>query len=355
MSTNIFSSASDVSSTRSWIYDASVQSADALEPGPDASAPSAHNNTFAKASAKINQLRDNAISELYKAEFIESDKDGNLIARSDSSNATAPIKLDEEWLSDLQSGINKLSDLGQLATDLDTKRQRLAADASADAEAEISDLGTLAAKAAMSYQELCELTEQGLETIKSGYLEVYQHVIKTFEAYYKDFQAINKDVFSYFTAETDKNGNTTHTLKPELLTKLNELITQYSTGTTGVLYPVSGVTTQEDATKWANELGLSTDCVKPYNGGYVVRVDLSPIINIRDSVVKIEEEGAQSAFKLNAWKGGFDAQVTTLNTAVQSLTSKFGNAQGIYDTAVKLFSSLITSLADSIKQIIAAF
>ncbi|WP_213990332.1 IpaD/SipD/SspD family type III secretion system needle tip protein [Sodalis sp. dw_96] len=345
MGNSTLSSASVAVSTLPLIYNDTVKYA--VEPELDASSTSAPVNKYGKDSAKKDSLRAGVISDLASAGIIDVDDKGNKIVQSVKSLSTAPIKLDEEWLLDFKSGVDKLSSLGHLALDLDSK--------SLSPGVDTDQMKALAERAAMSYTELCRLTEEGLDTIKAQYLDVYQNVIKKFETFYRDFQAINSGVFSYFTPHTDDKGNTTHELNPELLEKMNVLINSYSSGDKGVLYPVSGTATQEDAKKWATELGLPDHCVESSGSGYVVRVDLTALKDIRNNLEEMKNSGSISAFQLSAWKSGFDGQVTTVNTTLQSLSNRYGSAQGVYDTAVKMFSSLITSLADSIRQILASF
>ncbi|QWA10501.1 IpaD/SipD/SspD family type III secretion system needle tip protein [Sodalis ligni] len=202
-----------------------------------------------------------------------------------------------------------------------------------------------------SYRELWQDAVDGIGIVKAGYLDVYETVVERYTAFYSAFSDFMSGLTALITFKTDDKGTQTMEFKPEALKKIEALINSYS-GDKAVLFPASGTVSETEAKKWASELGLPAGCVKSSGSGFVVTIDLSPLITIRDNLK--EMSGSMTTFQYQSWKSGFDAQSSKFQTTLQTLTTKYGNANGMFDTANKILSSTITSGAEALKQILAS-
>ncbi|WP_413735579.1 IpaD/SipD/SspD family type III secretion system needle tip protein [Sodalis sp. RH21] len=217
--------------------------------------------------------------------------------------------------------------------------------------------GLAAGDAATSFVSNAELWQQVVDSIgliETQYLKVYETVVERYTNLFRDFSDFMSGLTRHLKVTTDDKGNQTMQFDRAVLDEIQKLIDRYSVGAAGILFPESGGVTKAQAEEWAKELGIDAKCVQPYNGGYVVRMDLSPLEAIKkdltDSGVK-----PMNTFQYQSWRSGFDAQADKFKTTLQTLTTKYGNANAMFDTLVKVLSSSITSGADALKQIIASF
>ncbi len=224
---------------------------------------------------------------------------------------------------------------------------------SADPSPALTADALAAAYGDMGYKEAWELLAHRTEGVKTGYLEVYETLVERYTGLFSDFSEFMGKLTNYLKVEPDKNGNQVMTFSDGALNDIQKLLNDYS-GDKGILYPVEGSATRQDALAWANELGIDAKFVVPGKGGYVIKMDLGPLENIRDSLAENVGKGL-STFEYQSWRSGFDAQSDRMKTTLQTLTSKYGSANGMYDTVVKLLSTMIASCGDVLKQIMANF
>lgn len=227
------------------------------------------------------------------------------------------------------------------------------ASTAADSE-DVSSADALAKTySSLSYREAWELMAKRIEGVKTGYLEVYETLVERYTGLFSDFSDFMGKLTTYLKVTPDKNGNQVMTFEAGALDEVNALIKKYS-GDQGNLYPVSGTTSQADALAWAKELGIDTKFVVKSGSGYVIKMDLGPLNNIRDSLAP-DLVKSMSTFEYQSWRSGFDAQSDRMKTTLQTLTSKYGSANSTYETVIKLLSSMISSMSDVLKQIMANF
>lgn len=202
---------------------------------------------------------------------------------------------------------------------------------------------------------LWEKIANAIGQIGEEYLGVYENVVSN----YTDFYTAYSDIFSrmgdWITPGAD--GNKVKLNVGELLTALNQLKTNYSQpNKAAVLFPTqsdSGDITGSDnntAKQWAKELGLPESCVHPFNGKYVVVVDLTPVdAMIRDATSLGSSIVEMDNAKFQAWQSGFKAQDEILKNTLQTLTQKYSNANSLFDNLVKVLSSTISTCMETIK------
>ncbi|MBV8045294.1 type III secretion system needle tip protein SctA [Pluralibacter sp.] len=202
---------------------------------------------------------------------------------------------------------------------------------------------------------LWEKIANAIGQINEEYLGVYENVVSNYTDFYTAYSDILSQMGSWITPGAD--GNKVKLDVGKLLTALNKLKTDYSLpNKAAVLFPTqsdSGGITGSDidtAKQWAKELGLPESCVKPFNGNYVVVVDLTPVDTmIRDAGALGSGIVEMDNAKFQAWQSGFKAQEENLKNTLQTLTQKYSNANSLYDNLVKVLSSTISSCLETAK------
>jgi type III secretion system IpaD/SipD/SspD family effector len=127
-----------------------------------------------------------------------------------------------------------------------------------------------------------------IDFIRNGYLAIYENLITQYSTFFKEF---NEEIMSKMGGWiSGVNDGKDVKIEPGLRNALDALINKYSRSPGGVLYPppnTGGSTagsSRADAENWAETLGLPASSVVSDNrGGFVVMMDLSPLLAMRDS------------------------------------------------------------------------
>lgn len=215
-----------------------------------------------------------------------------------------------------------------------------------------------AAKDMISDRELWEMISKAIGDIKDGYLGVYENVVAQYTEFYKAFSDILSQMANWIKPGGD--GNKVKLDVDALKAALQKLKSDFSLPKkAAVLFPSQDKSadpikggSEEDARKWAKEMGLPDSCVqKSADGKWVVVIDMTPVDTmIRDvgalgSGSAVEMDNA----KFQAWQSGFKAQEENLKNTLQTLTQKYSNANSLYDNLVKVLSSTISSCTETAK------
>lgn len=215
--------------------------------------------------------------------------------------------------------------------------------------AESMALGAEAEKPQLSAKDGWELMAEKIGSMDKDYIKVYEDIVQRYTDMFGEFSDLMGNITSLLKVSTDKNGVQTFQFDDKALKDVTNLITKYE-GSAGILYSApNGPNPKAEADKWAKQLGLDPDkFVKLVDGKWCVKMDISPLTNIKQSLQ--DAKGASlSTFEYQSWRSGFDAQGDRLKTALQTLTSKYGSANGNFDTVVKLLSSMITSMSELLR------
>ncbi|MDD2114518.1 MULTISPECIES: IpaD/SipD/SspD family type III secretion system needle tip protein [Pseudomonas] len=184
--------------------------------------------------------------------------------------------------------------------------------------------------------------------IKGEYLEIYEALLTKYSDFYKAFnETIMAKMGDWITGKSD--GKEVE-ISGELRAALEALRNKYQQAPDGVLYPVSGSATQEQAQKWAKALGLPDSCVQPDGqGGYRVMMDLSPL----DAMIAAAPNGTVKwdTAKFQAWQTGFNSQEGDLKNQLQLFTTKYGSANSYHENFNKILSSQLSQYAEMLKAI----
>lgn len=268
----------------------------------------------------------------------------------------------------LKSGLGALAQSGyQMSAEQKSRLQTDIADVFADAPPTAQELAAPmlfsapapgAAKDMISDRELWEMISKAIGDIKDGYLGVYENVVAQYTEFYKAFSNILSQMANWIKPGSD--GNKVKLDVDALKAALGNLKRDFSLpNKAAVLFPSQDKSTdpikggsEEDARKWAKEMGLPDSCVKQSaDGKWVVVIDMTPVDTmIRDvgalgSGSAVEMDNA----KFQAWQSGFKAQEENLKNTLQTLTQKYSNANSLYDNLVKVLSSTISSCTETAK------
>lgn len=209
---------------------------------------------------------------------------------------------------------------------------------------------------------------QGLmTTLDTDYLSVYEYAVARQTAYWKDFTSLQAEALPTVKDDTDfifPPGFAAYLEDNMIFTKMPYFPSENTNNY--ILYPVQteGVTTtdEEDAIKWANELGVPLGCVMEHNGGYFVTLDYFPIQGMLTDLEDLffshpVEEGVGTVLnsaEYQAWLTTFNAHADNLKTNSQTMATKYSNANATYDTVIKLLSSTITTMMEAARAVLNA-
>lgn len=203
-------------------------------------------------------------------------------------------------------------------------------------------------KTLISSWDIDQFLQKSINEINDNYLSSYTDILSKFNAFFSDFADFKSNISKFITAGEDGKVKVD---AGGILKALNTLKTNYSNYT---LYPQAGKTaTQDDAKKWAAEMGLPDGCVKPDgNGGYKVIMDTGPletiIQSVKDTFGSSGSKEVDSA-QYQAWLAGFDMQSDKYQNFMQVMTQKYTTANSVFDNLIKVLSSTITSMLESDK------
>jgi invasin D len=187
--------------------------------------------------------------------------------------------------------------------------------------------------------------------IKSGYLDVYQHIIEAYSQFFADFNsqitAMMKDWI-----EGANEGKEVKLNVGALRAALNKLLSEYSPpNPKSVLFPAPGQdgASREEADNWRKSLGLPEKClVKNPDGTYSVVMDNSPLSTMLGSLPSGNSVTWDTA-RFQAWQTGFNAQEERMKNMLQSYMQKYSNANSYHDNFNKTLSSHLNQFADMLR------
>lgn len=179
----------------------------------------------------------------------------------------------------------------------------------------------------------------------------YNNGVQAYFNFYSAFSNFMSEMSKYLHTGEDKNGNQTLYYEQAVIDELNKLISQYATGPNGVLFPISGTATKAQAERWAQEWGMSADCVQQLaGGGWGVRVDLTPLTEMANGLKSTLKD--MNSFQFQAWQSGFDAQADKLKNTVQILMTKLTSEMGKQDNRLKELDAFLTSIKNMLMNIL---
>lgn len=191
---------------------------------------------------------------------------------------------------------------------------------------------------------------------KNKGLENYEASLDKYNYLYKQVTNILSQLGSWVTADGD-NYMKVHFKKigQELQSLLNKYNPPGKDQIIAGASPIGGFKTEADARLICEELGLDPElCIyqnKIGDQSYCVIPDLS---QIRSMLNNLPGEGKTDDYKIsiaayNAWKSGFDSQMSRLEDALQVRGQKYTNTHSRFENYHKTISSIIQSMADMLK------
>ncbi|WP_067700190.1 IpaD/SipD/SspD family type III secretion system needle tip protein [Erwinia sp. ErVv1] len=204
--------------------------------------------------------------------------------------------------------------------------------------------------------EICDSVADSIGAMGEDYLDVFQQAVEKNAEFYSDFSDFMSKLSQFIKADGDKTILKTAAFAAEL----DKLINKYkvpSSATT--LYPVQSGNAviggdKEECEAWAKEMGLNSDksVTRLADGSYIVHIDVLPLENIKKTLPGYShswEDMKCNSAQWAAWQSGFDMQKDSIQTAMQTLTQKYSNANSTFDNLVKVLSGTISSLLESDK------
>jgi invasin D len=196
--------------------------------------------------------------------------------------------------------------------------------------------------------------------IQDNYLGVYENAVDNYIAFYAEFSKILAALEKLINGSAD--GQSVNVSMRKLQGQLEALKRQFfpggQPGENAVLFPpkndagaVVGAS-EDEAKKWAAEMGLDPSCVKeapPLSGKYVVTIDIDPINQMINNLVTGTDPVKMTSTDFQIWKAGFDSMDEKMKNTLQTLTQKYSNAQSMTDNLIKVLSSTISSLLETDK------
>ncbi|QBF27712.1 IpaD/SipD/SspD family type III secretion system needle tip protein [Pseudomonas tructae] len=192
--------------------------------------------------------------------------------------------------------------------------------------------------------------------IRDDYLSVYQHVLDVYTRFYAAFtDQITSKMSDYF--EADKDGKKIKFKRDEFQRQLDSLISSFQNAPSQ-LVPIPGAApmTEDEARNWQRALGLPDHCLSSNgSGGWAVYLDNTPVLAIRNSLPSASKPPKPpkpheiDTARFNAWQSSFNSQEERLKNMLQSITSKYANANTYHDNFNKTLSAHLSQYADLLK------
>lgn len=205
-----------------------------------------------------------------------------------------------------------------------------------------------------SSKDICESVADAIGDMGSDYLDVFQQAVEKYAAFYSDLSDFLSKLKGFISAGGE---GYTHLDVQKFYDAIDALISKYNGTDAQRLYPAEigqyQYVKREECEAWCREMGLDPEkCIGLGGNGYYVKIDLSPLYEMKNSVVYTGKDGdgnyvmALNSAQWTAWQAGMDMQKDKIQTGMQTLTQKYSNANSTFDNLVKVLSSTISSLQD---------
>jgi len=217
-----------------------------------------------------------------------------------------------------------------------------AASAYADAEmASGQNLGEI-------WQELADM----IGTSQDGELAEYAAALDKYTALYQSLSDIMAKLGGWVRADGD---NYMRVDFGNLYTELDNLVSAYDNPTQDKVIAgkaPSGGISEAEAKDVCERLGLDPkECVHRNNDGtYCVVPDVSQVRKMIEGLPSTQNNYQISIASYNAWKAGFDSQMSRVEDALQTRGQKYSNAYSRFENFHKTISSIIQTMADMLRQ-----
>lgn len=211
----------------------------------------------------------------------------------------------------------------------------------------------------ISSWDFCSQLRDAINNIDNSYMRSYEFIMGQFSQFYESVANIKTMMAEYI--RPGKNGNLIIEGK-RMHALISGFMNKYSSQNgeippQAILFPSpdyknpdGSAITQQQAEKWASEMGLSTYNVKQdKNGNWCCTIDVSPLQEIKRSIELVFGTGADRTVdpqQYQAWATGYDTQLDKYQNFLQIITQKFTTANAVFDNLVKVLSSTITALAE---------
>lgn len=231
---------------------------------------------------------------------------------------------------------------GQKKVDLGEPQENSANDFPFDQRHGSGDVGV--GNLSENLHEVWEQMAEMIEEYKVGDLKLYADTLQMYTKVYQDLS----NILSQFGNWVKSHGDTHMEVNFDAIkAALNTLVTNIDTK-----YVIAkDIKNKEDADAICDKLGIDPKCAIQQNDGtYIVVPDKAQISEMISGITKDGTNCKISIAAYNAWKAGFDAQMSRVEDALQVRGQKYSNAYGRFENFHKTMSSIIQSMADMLRQ-----
>lgn len=175
------------------------------------------------------------------------------------------------------------------------------------------------------------------------------------DQYTKLYQAISDILAKFGTWVRADDDNYMRVDFAALKQALTELLNKYENPTQDQVIagkaPTGGIK-EDEAKAICEKLGLDPKecCHKNGDGTYCVIPDMSQIKKMIAGLPASSDNHKISIASYNAWKAGFDSQMSRIEDSLQTRGQKYSNTYSRFENFHKTISSIIQSMADMLRQ-----
>lgn len=202
------------------------------------------------------------------------------------------------------------------------------------------------------WKELSDL----IEKFDKNDLSQYASALEKYTTLYQWITDIVSSLESYVGIDTDNHMRVDF---KKIENALNAILKKYKPPTNNVLIagktPSNGMESSE-AVDACKRLGLDPlECIHANKDGtFCIIPDLSQIKKQIANLPKngdgvVEDNRRLSIVAYNAWKSGFDSQVSRIEDSLQTRGQKYSNAYGRFESSHKTISAIIQSMTEMLR------
>lgn len=191
-----------------------------------------------------------------------------------------------------------------------------------------------------SHSEFYEQIGLLLAALKENWLSKYQDAMKTFLAFYEEFQ----DILEKLKVEGVGDKGDVKIYAKVVKDELTGLMQKYGMDKNAL----ASFSTEAQAQAFVDNMGLPGLKATPGpDGTYVVKIDVGAVEAIRDSLPDSESGATWDSAKYNAWVSNKDSNVEQIKHMSKVLGEKLSETTQQFDNIVKILSSTIDKITDA--------
>lgn len=190
-----------------------------------------------------------------------------------------------------------------------------------------------------SHRDFFDGLAEAMRDLDENWLANYEDALARYIDFFTEFNRIMADLQAHIKASDD--GQKVEVNLGSLRSRLDALVREYSNTNRGLAY----FSSQADAQKFIDDLGLTGLSLRPTADGYVVTLDTGPVSKLIDSMPASRTTWDMARY--NAWLSGKDSYTEQLQHVSKVLGEKYSRNLQLLDTLFKALSSSIDSIGEA--------